>query len=140
LVGTLGCGSDRAATTDAPATSSEVVVTKQLAGAPSGSSSCLPASIDPRDVDPNDPGVQADCTVTDIENLGSSDETQQLVPDCTMSDPATVSPASPTPCWWTDDNATSCPDAPNLELELVVGATSIPPDTTTVIDCVWVGA
>jgi hypothetical protein len=133
----LGCGSDGPAIVDAPPTYSQGVVTTTLADDPFGSSYCLPASVDTLDVDPNNPGLQPDCTVTDTQNLGSADEAQQLIPSCTMSgsDATTVSPTSPTPCWWTDENATSCPDAPSLEINFVAGPSPIPAGTVTVINC-----
>ncbi len=95
-------------------------------------SPCLEGPVDTSDADPNNPGVQLQCTVNDVLNLGGSDATQTLIPACPMSDPNTPSASGPRPCWWADMNSASCP-APDTGYELNV-VRSAPAATGTTVD------
>jgi len=44
------------------------------------------------DIDPNTPGVQYDCSVSDVERFGQRDQTEQVLPECDTN-------ASNAPCW-----------------------------------------
>jgi hypothetical protein len=99
-------------------------------------SPCLEGDVDTRDIDPNNPGTQLDCTVTDVQNEGTTSQTSTLVPACKMSAPGTVDPSSPKPCWWSDSNATSCPTtSTHYEINFDRGGMVPPTGTTTEVEC-----
>lgn len=92
-------------------------------------SPCLEGPIDPTDADPTNPGTQLQCTVSDVADAGAA---ATLIPTCTMQDATTPAPHGARPCWWIDNNTTSCP-APDTGFELNVVRTS-PPATGTTVD------
>ena len=100
-------------------------------------SPCLEGNIDETDTDPNNPGLQPQCTVSYIQNFGSTGQTEQQIQVCPMTGPNTPA-ASPRPCWWVEMNATDCPDptAFPTHLELHVESASAPPiGTVTSVSC-----
>jgi hypothetical protein len=82
-------------------------------------SSCIEGPIDTADTDPTNPGVQLDCTVADVANMGTANETSTLVPPCKMADPTTPDADQPFPCWWVELNAAQCA-APDTGYAIVV--------------------
>ncbi|HEX4453163.1 MAG TPA: hypothetical protein VH143_19965 [Kofleriaceae bacterium] len=90
-------------------------------------SPCLEGTLDTRDSDPNDPGVQLQCTVNDVLNIGGSDQTETLMPACKMTNSANGAamcntapcpdPSQTLPCWWSDNNPSGCP-APDTGYEI----------------------
>jgi hypothetical protein len=98
-------------------------------------SPCLEGDVDTRDTDPNNPGTQLDCTVTDVQNAGTSSQTSTLIPACKMAAAGMVDPASAKPCWWSDSSATSCPTT-TTHFEINFDRTSPPATgTTTDVEC-----
>lgn len=95
-------------------------------------SPCLEGGIDTTDADPSNPGTQLQCTVSDIQNAGSSTSTETVMAACPMSDATTPAPNGPRPCYWFDKNTASCP-APDTGYELTVVRTQ-PPATGTTVD------
>jgi hypothetical protein len=107
-------------------------------------SPCLNGPIDPTDADPNNPGIQLQCTVADVIEQGTSAEQQTEIPTCEMANmpnlsttPACTTAPCPatnaaTPCWWVEQNATLCP-APSSGFVLHV-VRSAPPAPGTVED------
>ncbi len=95
-------------------------------------SPCLEGAIDISDTDPNNPGPQLQCTVTYVQNEGTSSQTSTLVPACKMSSPGVPDPSGTRPCWWSDQNVTACPTTPtHYEMNI---AQNSPPPTGTVED------
>jgi hypothetical protein len=98
-------------------------------------SPCLEGAIDPADADPNNPGIQLQCTVNEVLNAGTMTETSTQMPTCPMSDATTPAPNGPRPCWWVDKNTTSCP-APDSGYELnFVRTGAAAPGTTVDVEC-----
>ncbi|MGE5186477.1 MAG: hypothetical protein ACM31C_30685 [Acidobacteriota bacterium] len=95
-------------------------------------SPCLEGAIDTTDADPNNPGTQLQCTVTDVQNAGTSSETSSLIPPCQMQDPTTPTASGTRPCWWTGPDATACPTT-QTHYQLNVVRTG-PPATGTTVD------
>ncbi len=95
-------------------------------------SPCLEGPVDPTDIDPNNPGTQLQCTVSDVLNQGAADQTETAIPACPMQDATTPTPNGPRPCYWIDQNTTSCP-APDTGYELNLVRTQ-PPATGTTVD------
>src|ERR1700733_6469590 len=98
-------------------------------------SPCLEGPIDPRDTDPNNPGVQLQCTVSDAIAVDTPDEVETVIPACRMSDATTPDPNGVFPCWGSDMNTTTCP-APDTGYELnVVRTQPAAINTTVVAEC-----
>ncbi|MFT3699220.1 MAG: hypothetical protein QM831_39095 [Kofleriaceae bacterium] len=95
-------------------------------------SPCLEGQVDTTDADPNNPGQQLDCVVSDVVNPGTATEMSTPMPACPMSDPTTPAPNGPRPCYWVDMNTTACP-APDTGYELKFERTS-PPALGTDVD------
>jgi len=90
-------------------------------------SPCLDGSIDTTDLDPANPGLQLDCTVSELANLDSPEPTETTLTPCEMSAPDVPSPTGRRPCWWVKPNPVACTTATGLEIHvepaLVVGQT-----------------
>ena len=82
------------------------------------------------DVDPNTPGDQYECSVSDIVNYGKANQQETVIPACDGS-------MSNKPCWYIHPDATKCMTAPNLILE-TVRAQNPPDNTHTISYCVTV--
>jgi hypothetical protein len=81
-------------------------------------SPCLNGKLDTRDRDPANPGLQPDCTVSELTNVETPDEDEVAIPRCAMADATTPAPGGERPCWWVAADATTCPDADHLELHV----------------------
>jgi hypothetical protein len=68
------------------------------------------------DVDPNTPGEQYDCSVSDVRNFGKANQTESVLPQCNN----TGTPASSTnkPCWSIITDTMNCMTEPNLTLKI----------------------
>ncbi|MDB4955381.1 MAG: hypothetical protein JWO36_2950 [Myxococcales bacterium] len=91
-------------------------------------SPCLEGMLNLADVDPANPGLQPDCTVSDIQNADTGTEHETAMPTCQMTGPTTPNPAGARPCWWVAPNPASC--TTDTKLELHVERTT-PPSTGT---------
>jgi hypothetical protein len=97
-------------------------------------SPCLEGDVDTRDIDPAT-GTQLDCTVTDVQNAGTSSQTSTLLPACKMSGPTTVDPSSTVPCWFADQSVANCPTT-TTHYEINFKRNSPPATgTTTEVEC-----
>jgi hypothetical protein len=99
-------------------------------------SPCLEGPVDASDADPNNPGTQLQCTVTDVQDIHTNTETRTLIPACKMQDATTPAAGTATPCWYTDLNQVSCP-APDTGYEINIDRGSAPPapGTTVEVEC-----
>ncbi len=98
-------------------------------------SPCLEGNVDPADADPNNPGIQLQCVVNEVTNIGTMSATSTQMLACPMQDATTPAPGGPRPCWWVDKNLTSCP-APDTGLEMnFVRAGAAAPGTTIDVEC-----
>jgi hypothetical protein len=68
-------------------------------------SPCLEGPISPTDVEPNNPGIQLDCDVSDQQPGGMP----QPIVRCPMMDASHPAANAPTPCYWIDQDTTACP-------------------------------
>lgn len=89
-------------------------------------SPCLEGPVDQTDIDPNIPGTQLDCNVSD-EYHGDS----VTIPRCPMEDASTPTANGPRPCYWVDQNTTTCP-SPDTGYEINIERDS-PPATGTAV-------
>ena len=98
-------------------------------------SPCLEGAVDPSDADPNNPGTQLQCTVTEVVTTDTSGATTTAMPACQMQDATTPTPGGARPCWWIDKNTTTCP-APDTGFEMNFVRTAPPALGTTVdVEC-----
>ncbi|MDB4955383.1 MAG: hypothetical protein JWO36_2952 [Myxococcales bacterium] len=86
------------------------------------------------DVDPNTPGPQYDCSVSDITKFGKPDQVEKVLPQCNNL----TTPASSTnlPCWAIEMDAVKCTSASHLILKVERGGTTPADDTHVVSYCV----
>ena len=81
------------------------------------------------DADPNTPGDQYDCSVSDITNQGKPNQTESVLAQCDAT-------SSVKPCWKIGVDATKCASSPgNFVLE-VDRAIAPAPDTHVIAYCV----
>lgn len=98
-------------------------------------SPCLEGPIDPTDADPGDPGVQLQCTVSDVQVDDRTGETSRVIAACPMQDATTPAAGGPRPCWWVSQDPARCP-APDTGFELELVRTQPPaPGTNVVVEC-----
>ncbi|HEY0191994.1 MAG TPA: hypothetical protein VGC42_12830 [Kofleriaceae bacterium] len=98
-------------------------------------SPCLDGAIDPRDGATANPGLQPDCTVTDLDPDAPSDEpVGALLPACAMASETVPDPAGARPCWWVAPADECAATATGLALH-VERATLPAPNTRTRISC-----
>lgn len=94
-------------------------------------SPCLD-DVDPTDVDPDAPGVQPDCSVSDVRFPYTSNQEESLLPRCPLDAGGAPTPDGPRPCWWVDADPLDCADIPG-SLALHVERSDFPPAGTHVI-------
>jgi hypothetical protein len=110
-------------------------------------SPCLEGKIDDSQFDPMQTGQNLQCTVSDVQNLGASGQTESLIPPCTMqAGPSNVgmdmcpngpcpTPGQSLPCWYVRQNQPSCMTTDtHLEIHVV---RNMPPATgvTELVSC-----
>jgi hypothetical protein len=94
---------------------------KRTLGAP-----CLDADL--VDFDPLAPGLQFECVVSEVRNLGEADQEERLLPAC--------GPDAPIPCFEIAQDRDMCPDTPTgLTLVIERGGLSVPPGTHVQARC-----
>lgn len=93
---------------------------------------CLEANIDVTDIQPNTPGTQIDCQVSDVRYPETDMEEQKVIPRCDQSGSAPTIPAGATACWYVEPDTTNCTSTSH-NLALVIKRTSDPPEGTHVI-------
>jgi hypothetical protein len=101
-------------------------------------SPCLEGQIDLQDANAGVPGVQPQCTVSDVLHYGTPDAAESRIHPCPMSDATHPDPSGPRPCWWIEINATACPDpiATPTHAELHIERTEEPATgTIQVVSC-----
>ena len=101
-------------------------------------SPCLEGAIDLRDADPANPGLQPQCTVSDMLHYGAADQVESRIHPCRMLDATTPDPAGERPCWWVAPDATTCPDPTSTPTHLVLHierSQAAPDGTTQVVSC-----
>lgn len=83
------------------------------------------------DVDPETAGVQVDCSVSYVQNLGKPNQTETILPQCNDA-------ASNTPCWRIGSDPMGCPTSPNNQVLETVDPNTPPPETHIIANCVTV--
>ncbi len=74
--------------------------------------------------------------MSEVQNDGTPQATEQLLPACTMQDPMTPSPTSVQPCWYVVSDPTGCSTTPSmLTLKTLPAMMDLPAGTSTDISC-----
>jgi len=91
-----------------------------------------PCMLGELDLDPDEPGVQYECIVSEIRGDGTSERTETLVPECETVPPV----AGQLPCWYFDDEPGFCPDTPTgLYIRIERGRVSVPSGSHGIVRC-----
>jgi hypothetical protein len=80
------------------------------------------------DLNPNTPGTQYDCSVSDVQRYGYPDQAEQILPSCDES-------ATNVPCWreMLDEQ---CSEGDHETLEVIRGVVRPPEDNHVIAYCV----
>jgi len=84
------------------------------------------------DVDPNTPGDQYDCSVSDVSNYGKPNQVETILPQCNAS-------ISNKPCWTIASDPMNCPTTPEKPHSFVLKierSEAPPPETHVIANCV----
>jgi hypothetical protein len=84
------------------------------------------------DVDPNTPGDQYDCSVSDVTNYLKPNQTEKILPQCNAG-------LSNKPCWTIATDAMNCPTTPTKPHSFVLKierSEAPPPETHVIANCV----
>jgi hypothetical protein len=96
-------------------------------------SPCLEGTLDDRDFDDLMPGLQIDCSVTEVADAYTSAPVEHVVRSCAMLDDDHPDPGDGSACWWVKRNP-SCATATQLELE-IERRTAPPAGTVMQVSC-----
>lgn len=88
------------------------------------------------DVDPNTPGNQYDCSVSDVTNFGKANQSENVLPACNNA--GTPDSSTNKPCWAIVPDPMNCMSGANLTLK-IVRSEAPPADTHVVSYCVTEG-
>jgi hypothetical protein len=79
-------------------------------------SPCLEGTVDDRDLDEARPGLQIDCSVTEVADAYTGAPVEHVVRRCAMRDDDHADPGDGSACWWVRRNP-SCATPTQLELQ-----------------------
>ena len=86
------------------------------------------------DVDPNTPGPQYDCSVSDVTNFGAANQMETVLPECNNLTPGSESTSTNKPCWAIETDTVNCTGT-GLTLK-VERSVAPPPDDHEISYCV----
>ncbi len=105
---------------------------RRVAGDP-----CFETDVDQTDLDPANPGLQLQCTVSDVTNPGEPGETETVLPPCTMADPGTPAAGTRQPCWYVVPDPVKCETYPTkLSIATYPPDRVIPSDASLRAQCI----
>ena len=91
---------------------------------------CLQGNVD---TDPDTPGVQYECQVSDVRFPGEENQTETIIPECSAVPPS----SGDLPCWHLETDTDNCADtATQLSLVIERGTGSVPSGTHVIARCV----
>nr|HEX4316354.1 hypothetical protein [Kofleriaceae bacterium] len=88
------------------------------------------------DVDPNTPGPQYDCSVSDVTDPGKADQTESIIPEC--DNQTSPDSSSSFPCWAIQMNA-ECTTGTGLALYIARNGVNPPMEDHVIANCVTTG-
>ena len=86
---------------------------------------CIEGNID---LDPGTPGIQYECSVSDVQYPHTDNQTEQVIPHCDQD-----GVVGPDPCWYITTDAVNCADTPNQATLIVLPDGRTPPSGTHVM-------
>jgi hypothetical protein len=98
-------------------------------------SSCIDSSL--FDADPNVPGPQFDCSVSEFQNYGQPNQVETLLVQC--NNLATPDASTNKPCWAILNDPPTCPNVDHQVMS-VQRTGAPPPNTKVMAQCVAKGA
>lgn len=87
------------------------------------------------DADPNTPGVQYDCSVSDVTNFGLANQNEVVLPECNDLTPGQEASSANKPCWAIETDPMNCAGGQHLTLK-IERSVAPAPDTHVVSYCV----
>ena len=97
-------------------------------------SPCLEGELDTVDIDPANPGVQPDCTVSELRDPDTDAQVETQIPRCRMVAADQPDLAGASACWWVKPNPAAC--STETQLELHVERVALPaPNTVVRVSC-----
>jgi|GEM_PF-1505019 len=78
---------------------------------------CLEGTLDARDLDAAKPGLQVECSVSEVTDAYSGAPVEHVIRRCAMLDDEHADPGDGSTCWWVKRNP-SCATPTQLELEV----------------------
>jgi hypothetical protein len=96
---------------------------------------CLDGQVDVDDVLPAEIGLQLECSVSDVQDLGTEDEEATVIRRCDMQDDTTPSVINALPCWWAEIDPTLCQTESSVIVRIERGEWFPPGGTTVVVRC-----
>jgi hypothetical protein len=98
---------------------------------------CFETDVDRTDLDPGNPGLQFECSVSDVTRTGTSMSTETVVPACKMADDTTPAADAAQPCWYVKPDPDHCSEFPTqLVFAVHPEGRTAPPGTHMTIQCV----
>jgi hypothetical protein len=89
-------------------------------------SPCLEGTLDTDDTDPANPGLQPDCTVSELQDPDTDAEIETLIPRCRMAAEDRPELAGVRACWWVAPDPVACSTETQLELRVERSAAAAP--------------
>ena len=102
-------------------------------------SPCLEGKLDTTDVDAENPGLQPDCKVSELQDPDTDAQVETLIPPCSLISADQPALGSAPVCWWVKSNPGVCTTETHLELH-VERAALPPPNTTVRVSCAIAGS
>ncbi len=97
-------------------------------------SPCLEGELDTADGDPANPGLQPDCSVSELRDPDTDAQIETQIPRCAMIADDQPDLAGRRPCWWVAPNPVAC--STETQLELHVERSALPaPNSVVRVSC-----
>lgn len=98
---------------------------------------CFESDISTADLDPNNPGLQLECSVSEVSRPGTAGADETIMPACKMANDTTPAPDAVQPCWYVKPDPARCSDYPSkLVFAVHPEQRTTPPDAHLLIQCV----
>jgi hypothetical protein len=98
---------------------------------------CFESDVSVADLDPANPGLQLECSVSEITRPGTSTAIETSIHACKMADPTTPASDAAEPCWYVIPDPVKCEGYPSqLKLAVHPDERETPPDTHLRVQCV----
>lgn len=98
---------------------------------------CFESAVDTTDIDPNNPGLQLQCTVSDVSDPGTTMAKETIMPPCKMSNDTTPAADAKQPCWYVKPDTMRCSNYPTkLTLAVHPEQRNTAPNTHLIAQCI----